>query len=59
MKEGGSAGKLELISARTFEPYDQMHRVVDFLNKSLKDRDLVFGLSKDEDGKMVVAIYKT
>jgi hypothetical protein len=59
VKEGGSAGKLELISARAFEPYDQMYRVVDFLNKSLKNRDLVFGLSKDEDGKMVVAIYKT
>ncbi|MBE0466960.1 MAG: DUF4264 family protein [Candidatus Desulforudis sp.] len=36
-----------------------MYKIVDFLNKTLKDRDIIFGLSKDEDGNMVITIYQT
>lgn len=48
-----------MLAARAFKSYDDMYRVVDFLNKTLKDREIVFGLSKDEDGKMVISIYRT
>jgi hypothetical protein len=52
-------GKLELIAVKSFAPYDEMYRVVDFLNKSLKDRQLMFGLTRDrESGKMTVTIYE-
>lgn len=54
-----STGKLELIATKSFAPYDDMYRVVDFLNKSLKDRQLMFGLTRDrESGKMTVTIYE-
>lgn len=52
-------GKLELIATKSFAPYDDMYRVVDYLNKSLKDRQLMFGLTKDrESGKMTITIYE-
>lgn len=53
-------GKLELVAAKTFPPYSDMYRVVDFLNKSLKDKKLMFGLTKDrESGMMTITIYET
>ncbi len=52
-------GKPELIAVKSFPPYSEMHRVVDFLNKSLKDRNLMFGLSKNRDsGAMIITIYE-
>lgn len=52
-------GKLELIATKSFPPYSDMYRVVDFLNKSLKDRKLMFGLTKDrESGTMTITIYE-
>ncbi len=59
MAEAGAGGRLELLASRVFKPYDEMYKVIDFLNKTLKDREIIFGLSKDEHGNMVVAIYKT
>jgi hypothetical protein len=55
----GAGAGLELLATRTFGSCDDMYRIVDFLNKTLKDREIVFGLSKDEDGKMVISIYRT
>ena len=53
------SNKLELIASRMFEPYGDMYRVVDFLNKSLKDRRIMFGLTKDrQNGKMTITIYE-
>jgi hypothetical protein len=49
---------LELLATRTFKAYDEMYKVVDFLNKTLKDYNVIFGLSKDEHGQMVISIYK-
>jgi dsDNA-binding SOS-regulon protein len=51
-------GKLELLSSKRIEGYDKMYHVVDFLNKSLKDRNLIFGLSKNQDGTMTISIYE-
>lgn len=51
--------RLELIAARAFEPYDEMYKVVDFLNKNLKEKKVMFGLTKDkENGKMTITIYE-
>ncbi|MDI6709454.1 MAG: YpmA family protein [Thermoanaerobacterales bacterium] len=53
------AGKLELIATRSFAPYDEMYQVVDFLNKNLKNRGLIFGLTKAKDGRMAITVYET
>ncbi|MDD4169765.1 MAG: YpmA family protein [Desulfotomaculaceae bacterium] len=55
-----SKGKLEIIAVKSFNSYDEMYKIVDFLNKTLKDRRLIFGLTKDS-GKdtMSISIYET
>lgn len=51
--------KLELIASKTFKPNDELYKVVDFLNKNLKHKRLMFGLSKDnEKNAMVITIYE-
>nr|WP_207636390.1 YpmA family protein [Desulfosporosinus youngiae] len=35
----------------------ELYKVVDFLNKNLKDYRLMFGLKKKED-KMVISVYE-
>lgn len=51
--------KLELIAQKSFTANDELIRVVDFLNKNLKARKIMFGISKDkEDHKMTLKIYE-
>ncbi len=50
--------KLELIATKTFKQYDEMYKVVDFLNKTLKHKKLMFGLTKNDNGSMNVTIYE-
>lgn len=55
--EENKAGKLELIAARKFPANPEIYRIVDFLNRSLKQYHLMFGLTKkDED--MSIMIYE-
>jgi hypothetical protein len=51
------SGKLDLVCAQQFEIYDNMYKVVDFLNRSLRKHNLIFGLSKDQDS-MTINIYE-
>jgi hypothetical protein len=51
--------QLTLIAKRSFKEWAEFYQVVDFLNKTLKGRKLLFGLTKDsEKGEMVLAIYE-
>lgn len=51
-------GKLELIAVRAFPASKEMIQLVDFLNKSLKDKGVMFGLTKDkEKEEMTLTIY--
>lgn len=51
--------KLELIAFKTFPAAPELIYIIDFLNKSLKDKKLMFGLSKDkEKNEMTVNIYE-
>lgn len=50
--------KLELIAVKKFKAYDDMYKVVDFLNKNLKDKQVIFGLTKKDEG-MTISIYET
>jgi hypothetical protein len=49
--------KYELIASKEFKTYEEMYKVVDFLNKNLGDTGLTFGLSERE-GAQVISIYK-
>jgi len=56
--EDTTKNKLEPIATRVFSPNDELYKVVDFLNKNLKHKRLMFGLMKDKDKNMVITIYE-
>lgn len=59
-KENPNQGKLELIAVKAFKSYEEMYKVVDFLNRTLKDKKVIFGLTKDtKKGTMTISIYET
>ncbi len=59
MEAEGKGGKLELIALKHFPPWDDMYQIVDFLNKNLKGRNLMFGLRKEEGSeRMTITIYE-
>lgn len=47
-----------LIATLNISYNDELYRLVDFLNRNLKDRQLMFGLSKNEEEQMTFSIYK-
>ncbi|HWP98288.1 MAG TPA: YpmA family protein [Syntrophomonadaceae bacterium] len=52
-------GKLELIAFKTFHANQELVYVIDFLNKSLKEKKIMFGLTKDKETEtMTVNIYE-
>jgi uncharacterized FlaG/YvyC family protein len=50
-------GKLELIATQRLRANGELYKVVDFLNKNLKNYRLSFGLTKKED-QMIISIYE-
>lgn len=50
--------KLQLIATKEFKEYEEMYKIVDFLNKNLSDLHLIFGMCEKE-GKYMISIYKT
>ena len=58
-EEEKDQGKLELIAFKSFSNNDELIYVIDFLNKSLKEKNIMFGLTKDkENKKMTINIYE-
>ncbi|MBP8819476.1 MAG: YpmA family protein [Syntrophomonadaceae bacterium] len=52
-------GKLELIAFKSFPSNPELIYIIDFLNKSLKEKKIMFGLSKDkEKDEMIINIYE-
>lgn len=52
-------GKLELIALKSFAINPELVYIIDFLNKSLKEKRIMFGLTKDkEKNEMVINIYE-
>ena len=49
---------LLLIAVKSFEPCDEMYKIVDFLNKTLKERRVMFGLAKNDRGTMDIKVYE-
>lgn len=51
--------KLELIAFKSFPANPELIYVIDFLNKSLKGKRVMFGLTKDkEKDEMIINIYE-
>lgn len=58
-KQRQSQGKLELIAIKEFSNHAEMYKIVDFLNRSLRDYNLMFGLSKNkESGTVNISVYE-
>ena len=55
---GEEENKLRLIAVKSFQPCAEMYKIVDFLNKTLKERRVMFGLTKNDDGTMDIKIYE-
>ena len=53
--------KIEVISTVTVQYQSDLYKIVDALNRSLKEKDLMFGLAldKEDQGKAVFTIYRT
>lgn len=50
--------KLVVIGAGSFRLSGDVHQLVTFLNRSLKDDDYIFGLRRGEDGAFQLTIYR-
>ena len=58
-EEQRDPGKLELIAFKNFAANDELVYVIDFLNKSLKEKKIMFGLTKDKEAaQMTINIYE-
>ncbi len=51
--------KLELVATKSFAEYEEMYKVIDFLNKNLKEKRVMLGLKKDKEKKrLYINIYE-
>ncbi|WLR43708.1 YpmA family protein [Bacillus carboniphilus] len=53
--------KVEVMSTVTVEHSDELYKMVDLLNRTLKKDDLMFGIALDDQdhSKAVFTIYRT
>lgn len=49
--------KIDLIAVHDFPEWENMYKIIDFLNKSLKEKGLIFGIKKNES-KITINIYE-
>ncbi len=54
-------GKIEVLSTVKIKKSSDLYKIVDACNRTLKEKDLMFGLALDneENDKMVFTIYRT
>ncbi|MDC3413023.1 YpmA family protein [Aquibacillus sp. 3ASR75-11] len=53
--------KVETLSTVRIQNAEDLYKIVDCLNRTLKEQNLMFGLALDdqEDGKAIFTIYRT
>ncbi|MRX70966.1 DUF4264 domain-containing protein [Bacillus lacus] len=53
--------RIEILSTVTIENSDDLYKIVDTLNRTLKKENLMFGLALDQEdkSKAVFSIYRT
>ncbi|NLY43839.1 MAG: YpmA family protein [Clostridiaceae bacterium] len=54
----GDVSKLELKATLEVSQNDELYKIIDFLNKNLKQKNVIFGLAQKDD-KMVITVYET
>lgn len=52
------ADTLVVLGRTELELEGEYPRLVTFLNKTLKDKDLVFGISREANGRLCLTIYE-
>lgn len=51
--------KLELIATKTLPANEDMYKIIDFLNKTLKEKRVMFGLTLNRtDNTMTISVYE-
>jgi hypothetical protein len=51
--------RLEPVAIKTLTANDELYKVVDFLNKALKEKRVMFGLTKNGmENTMTITIYE-
>lgn len=53
------ADRLQHLASETFKLSGDVHRLITFLNQSLKRRGFIFGLTRSETGEFGVSVYAT
>lgn len=51
--------KIEVLSTTRLQYTNNLYKIVDSLNRTPKERDLMFGLALDEKETAVFTIYRT
>lgn len=53
--------KIEVLTTVTVDYQSDLYKIVDALNRTLKEKDLMFGLALDKENqeKAVLTIYRT
>jgi hypothetical protein len=53
--------KLTVIGTHVCTATEDLYQLIDFLNRNLKDKDVIIGLSKhqEQEGKMLITLYRT
>jgi len=49
--------QLKILGQKEFDKDAELYKVIDFLNKSLKQKGLIFGVTR-KNSKMTVSIYE-
>lgn len=49
--------KLEVVATIKMKPNEELYKIVDFLNKHLKDKNVIFGLTKENE-YMAIKMYE-
>ncbi len=60
-EENDMESKIEILSTVTVNHSDDLYKIVDLLNRTLKREDLMFGLALEQEdkNKCVFTIYRT
>ncbi|MHB1126429.1 MAG: YpmA family protein [Bacillota bacterium] len=55
----GNQPKLQIKAVKTVKTNGELYKIIDFLNKNLKDNGVMLGLTKNkEDDTMSITIYE-
>jgi len=56
--EKGDMCSIDVKAVLDIDNFPDLYKIVDFLNKNLKDKGLIFGLAKKDEGTMRISIYE-